>query len=66
MQFISNDKTLRSNTVQELREFNSQSLAPQAVKGEQLVSLMPAIEKALDLVEDVIVKLSTETLIFQK
>ena len=35
MQIISNDETVRSNTVQDLREFNSQSLVTQAKKGEQ-------------------------------
>ena len=42
VQFISNDKTLRSNTVQDLKEINSQSSATQARKGEHLVSMMPA------------------------
>ena len=42
MQIISNGKTVRSNTVQDLKEFNSQSLSAQAKKGEQLVSMMPA------------------------
>ena len=32
MQFISNDKTVRSKTVQDLKEFNSQSLAKPAKK----------------------------------
>ena len=43
MQFISNDQTLRRNTEQDLKDFNTQSLTTQAKKGEQLVSLMPAI-----------------------
>ena len=59
IQFIFNDKTVRSDTVQDLKEFNSQSLALQAKKGEQLVSMMPAI-KAFHLMGDDIVKLSTE------
>ena len=46
MQIISFDKTVRSNTVQELKNFNSQSLAIQAKKGEQLVSMMPAFKKS--------------------
>ena len=41
MQFISNDKTVRSNTVQDLKEFDSQSIATQAEKGKQLVAMMP-------------------------
>ena len=57
---ISNSKTVRRDTVQDLKEFNSQSLATQAKKGEQLVSMMPAIEKALNLLRYDIVELSTE------
>ena len=60
MQIISNDKTVRNDTVQDLKEFNSQSLATQAKKGEQLVSMMPAIKKAFNLLGDDIVELSTE------
>ena len=60
MQIISNDKTVRNDTVQDLKEFNSQSLATQAKKGEQLVSMVPAIKKAFDLMGDDIVDLSTE------
>ena len=60
MQLSSNDKTVRSDTIQDLKEFNSQSLTTQAKKGEQLVSMMPAIKKAFDLLGDDIVDLSTE------
>ena len=60
MHFISNDKTVRSDTVQDFKEFNSQSLATQVKKGEQLVSLKPAIKKAFDKMGDDIVKLLTE------
>ena len=42
MQIVSNDKTVRCDTVQDLKELNSQSLATQAKKGKQLVSMMPA------------------------
>ena len=59
MQIISNDKTVRNDTVQDLKEFNSQSLATQAKKGEQLVSMMPAIKKAFNFLGDDIVELST-------
>ena len=48
MQIISNDKTVRSGAVQDIQEFNSQSLSTQAKKqGQQLVSMMPAIRKLL-------------------
>ena len=43
-----------------MKVFISQSLAPQARKGEQLVSMMPASEKPLHLLGDDIVELSTE------
>ena len=57
MHLISNDKTVKNNTVQDKKDFNSQSLATQAKKGEQLVSLMPAIKKTFDLVGDCIVEI---------
>ena len=60
MQIISNDKTVRNDTIQDLTEFNQQSLTTQAKKGEQLVSMMPAIKKAFNLLGDDIVELSTE------
>ena len=55
-QSISNDQTVRSNTVQDLKKFNTQSLATQAKK---LVSMMPANKKNFDLTGDDIVDLST-------
>ena len=60
MQLVSNDKTVRTKTVNDLKEFNNQSLATQAKKGEQLVTMKPAIKKAFDLLGDDIVDLSTE------
>ena len=60
MQVISNEKTVRNDTVQDLKEFNSQSSANQAKKGEQLLSMMPAIKKDFKLLGDNIVELSTE------
>ena len=60
MQIIFNDKTVRSDTVPDLKVFNLQSPTTQPKKGEQLVSLMPAIKKAFDLMVDDIMELSTE------
>ena len=60
MQIISNDKSVRNDTIQDLQDFNHQSLTTQAKKGEQLVSMMPAIKKAFNLLGDDIVELSTE------
>ena len=60
MQIISTDKTARSDTIEGFKEFNSQSLNTQATKGEQIVSVMPAIKKAFNLLCDDIVELSTK------
>ena len=60
MQLSSNDKTVRNDTIEDLKEFNSQSLTTQAKKGEQLVSMMPAIKKAFNLMGDDIVELGVE------
>ena len=60
MQIISNDKSVRNDTKQDLKDFNSQSLTTQAKKEEQLVSFMPANKKAFHLLGDDIVELSTE------
>ena len=49
MQIISIDKTVRSSTVQDLEDSNSQFSSTQAKKGEQLVSMMPANKKLLHL-----------------
>ena len=43
LQTISNDQTVRNNTIQDLKKINSQSLATQVKKGGQLVSMMPDI-----------------------
>ena len=58
MQSVSNDQKVGSDTVLDLKEFNNQSLATQAKKGEQLVSKMPATKKAFILMGDDIVELS--------
>ena len=60
MQINSSDKTVRDNTIEVLKEFNSQTLSTRAKKGEQLVAMMPAIKKAFNLLGDDIVDLSTE------
>ena len=60
MQIISNDKRVRNETIQDLREFNSQSLSTQATKEEQLVSMMPDFKKDFNLMGDDIVELSTK------
>ena len=60
MQFISNDKTVRSNTVQDFKDLNSQSLATQAKRSEQIFSLILVSRKIFDLMVDDIVELSTE------
>ena len=60
MQLISTDQTIRDNTIQDLKDFNQQSLSTRAKKGEQLTSMMPAIKKAFNLLGDDIIELSTE------
>ena len=48
LHFVSTDKSLGSETIQDLKGFNSQSLSTQAMKGEQIVSMMPSIRKTFD------------------
>ena len=60
IQIIANDKTVRNDTIQDLNDFNSQSLTTQAKRGEQLVSMMPPIRKTFDLMGDDMVELSRE------
>ena len=60
MQIICTHKLVRNDAIQDLKDFNQQSLTTQAKKGEQLVSMMPAIKKAFNLLSDDIVELSTE------
>ena len=60
LQLISSDQTVRNDTIQDLKDFNQQSLSTQAKKGEQLTSMMPAIKKAFNVLGDDIIELSTE------
>ena len=60
MQISSNDKSVRNDTIEDLKEFNSPSLSTRAKKGEQLVAMMPAIKKAFIKLGDDIVDLTTE------
>ena len=60
IQIISADNSVRNDTIQGLEDFNQQSLTTQAKKGEQLVSMLPAIKKSFNLLGDDIVELSRE------
>ena len=60
MQLGSSDQSVRKDTIQDLKDFNQQSLSTQVKKGEQLVSMMPAIKKAFNLLGDDIIELSVE------
>ena len=60
MQVGSTNQKVRNNTIQDLKDFNQQSLSTRAKKGEQLVSMMPAIKEAFTLMGNDIVDLSTE------
>ena len=48
MHIISTDKTVRSKTVQDLKNFNIQSLTTRSNKGEQFFSMMPAIKRLIN------------------
>ena len=61
IQIIANDKRVRSETAHDLKDFSNQSLATHAKKGKQLVSMLPAIKKDLNLLGYDTVELSTET-----
>ena len=60
IQISSTNQKVRNNTIQDLKDFNQQSLSTRAKKGEQLVSMMPAIKEAFNLMGNDIVELSTE------
>ena len=60
MQIGSTNQRVRNNSIQDLKDFNQQSLSTRAKKGEQLVSMMPAIKEAFTLMGNDIVDLSTE------
>ena len=60
MPVISNEQTVASDRVQDLKGFNTQSLATQTKKGEQLFSMTPVFTKSFILLGDNIVELSTE------
>ena len=60
LQLVSTDQTVRNDTIQDLKDFNQQSLSTQAKQAEQLVSMMPAIKKAFNLLGDGIVDLTTK------
>ena len=60
LQMTSTDKTVRNDTIKDLKDFNQQSLTTQANKGEQLVSMMPANNKAFNLMGNDIVEISVE------
>ena len=60
------NKIVRNDSIQGLKDFNQQSLTTQAKKGEQLVSMMPAIKKAFNLLGDDIVEISKENVASKK
>ena len=60
LQLVSTDQTVGNDTIEDLKDFNSQSLSTRAKKGEQLVRMMLAIKKAFNLLGDGIVDLTTE------
>ena len=60
IQLFSTDQTVRIDTIQDLKDFNQQTLSTQAKKGEQLTSMMPAIKKTFIVLGDDIIELSVE------
>ena len=60
MQIISTDKTVRNDTIQDLKDFSNQSLTTQAKKREQLFCMMAAFKKAFNFLGDNMVELFTE------
>ena len=60
MQIISSDRAVRKDSIQGLKDFNQQYLTTQVKKGEQLVSMMPAIIENFNSMGDNLVDLSTK------
>ena len=60
IQLVQNDKTVRDNTILELKEFNNNLYQLKLKKGEQLITMMPAIKKAFNLMGDDIIELDAE------
>ena len=60
IQLISTDQTVGNDTIQNLKEFNQQSLSTRSKRGEELTSMIPAIKKAFNILGDDIIELSTE------
>ena len=60
MQISSTNQKVRNNTIQDLKDFNQQSLSTRVKKGEMLTSMMPAIKEAFTLMTNDIVELATE------
>ena len=60
MQIGSTNQKVRNNTIKDLKDFNQQSLSARVKKGEQLVSMMPAIKEAFTLMGYDIVDLSSK------
>ena len=60
IEISSSDQKVRNDTIEDLKDFNQQSLSTRAKKGEHLVSMMPAIKKAFNLLDNDIVELTVE------
>ena len=45
LQISSTDQSVRNDIIQDLKDFNQQSVSTQAKKGEMLTAMMPAIKK---------------------
>ena len=60
MQISSSDQSVRNDTIQDLKEFNQQSLSTQAKKGEMLTAMMPSTKKTFNVLGADIIELSVE------
>ena len=65
IQLASNDKTVREETIQDLKNFESQSSMTQAKTGERLLAFLPAIEKRFITLGDEVMELKTEIFILK-
>src|SRR5207247_2122558 len=60
IQLVKTNNEVRNEIINDLKEFNNQTLVTQAKKGEELVAMMPAVKKAFNMMADDIFELSTE------
>lgn len=60
LQIIKNDINIKNESKQVLKEFRKENLCNQAKQGEKLVTMMPGIKEAFNILRDDIYELGTE------